>query len=408
MNGEFMIIALIIATAMLVLLIAKLTSLMKAFKEDARYICYKMDHADSYKEYRRWRGELRCHYLMRIPFVNEKNVMRIYRFFFRRGDHAKKEERKDSIVPLLMPSLLCLCICLVCVCGMTWAWYSASVQTPPQKMTAAYYEVTVESIVDGDHKINKQPNGGYELKAETTYTVKLNAAGSVKECGGYCLIENEDKSVTYCTQTFKPGESITIPLLITETDTYTFTGVWGSIKQDVPEEQIIHDIATDAENTVDASVHEPNMVPVIDNTTPGPIPAEPSTETEISDAYTVQSGDTLFGIAKKYGVTVAKLAAYNGLADPDVIRIGQIIKIPPEDWEIPAADSNLSEQPELNVSSEPMESISDTLETSQSNRENMLEEQKTTDNSTASDSISSGEPETDSTEDSSAAESGNA
>lgn len=44
--------------------------------------------------------------------------------------------------------------------------------------------------------------------------------------------------------------------------------------------------------------------------------------------YTVKSGDTLSGIAKKYGTTYQKLASYNGIANPNLIYIGQKIKIP--------------------------------------------------------------------------------
>lgn len=44
--------------------------------------------------------------------------------------------------------------------------------------------------------------------------------------------------------------------------------------------------------------------------------------------YTVKKGDTLASIAKKYGTTYQKLAAYNGIKNPDLIRVGQKIKIP--------------------------------------------------------------------------------
>nr|WP_272919810.1 LysM domain-containing protein [Streptomyces sp. SID5468] len=49
--------------------------------------------------------------------------------------------------------------------------------------------------------------------------------------------------------------------------------------------------------------------------TPGPV------------TYTVRSGDTLSGIAQKYGTTVAKLSAANGIKDPDMIFAGQVLKI---------------------------------------------------------------------------------
>ena len=43
--------------------------------------------------------------------------------------------------------------------------------------------------------------------------------------------------------------------------------------------------------------------------------------------YTVQSGDTLSGIAAKYGTTYQHLAEINGIANPNLINIGQIIII---------------------------------------------------------------------------------
>ena len=47
-------------------------------------------------------------------------------------------------------------------------------------------------------------------------------------------------------------------------------------------------------------------------------------------SYTVQSGDTLFAIAQRYGVPVAGIAQANGLAS-DVIYAGQTLIIPSAD-----------------------------------------------------------------------------
>ena len=47
--------------------------------------------------------------------------------------------------------------------------------------------------------------------------------------------------------------------------------------------------------------------------------------------YTVRSGDTLYSIAKKYGTTVGALASLNMISDPDVIRIGQKLRVPSGD-----------------------------------------------------------------------------
>ena len=61
-------------------------------------------------------------------------------------------------------------------------------------------------------------------------------------------------------------------------------------------------------------------------TTPVVTPVTPSTGSEV--VYTVKAGDTLSGIAAKYGTTYQKLASYNGITNPNIIHVGQKIKIP--------------------------------------------------------------------------------
>ena len=54
-----------------------------------------------------------------------------------------------------------------------------------------------------------------------------------------------------------------------------------------------------------------------------------NTTTDIKPStYVVKKGDTLSGIASKYGTTYQKLASYNNIADPNKIYAGQVIQIP--------------------------------------------------------------------------------
>ena len=53
-----------------------------------------------------------------------------------------------------------------------------------------------------------------------------------------------------------------------------------------------------------------------------------SGSTASETVYTVVAGDTLSKIAAKYGTTYQTLAAYNGIANPNLIHVGQRIKIP--------------------------------------------------------------------------------
>ena len=45
--------------------------------------------------------------------------------------------------------------------------------------------------------------------------------------------------------------------------------------------------------------------------------------------YTVVGGDVLSGIAIRFGVTVAQIQSWNGIKDPNVIRVGQKLTIYP-------------------------------------------------------------------------------
>ncbi len=56
-------------------------------------------------------------------------------------------------------------------------------------------------------------------------------------------------------------------------------------------------------------------------------PAAPPKPAPSGTTYTVRAGDTLSGIASRYGTTYQHLAQINGISNPNLIRVGQILKI---------------------------------------------------------------------------------
>lgn len=75
---------------------------------------------------------------------------------------------------------------------------------------------------------------------------------------------------------------------------------------------------------------------------PQPAPAKPAAPVPTTKTYTVKSGDTLSGIAAKYGTTYQQLAQINGIANPNKIYPGQVLKL--SGGSAPAASAPTSAQ----------------------------------------------------------------
>jgi LysM repeat protein len=52
------------------------------------------------------------------------------------------------------------------------------------------------------------------------------------------------------------------------------------------------------------------------------------TTSPVVKTYTVKSGDTLWGIASKLGVSATALAELNGITNANLLRVGQVLKVP--------------------------------------------------------------------------------
>src|SRR5258705_310135 len=57
----------------------------------------------------------------------------------------------------------------------------------------------------------------------------------------------------------------------------------------------------------------------------------PTPRTLVEDQYEVKRGDTLYSIALEHGVAYRDLAQWNSLDDPSKIRVGQVLRVKPEE-----------------------------------------------------------------------------
>ena len=95
-----------------------------------------------------------------------------------------------------------------------------------------------------------------------------------------------------------------------------------------------------------APVEERSAGPPPKSATPAPSPPPPPTAAEIAtrpQSYTVRSGDTLHKIALDNGLDYRELAAWNNIDNPNVIRVGQVLRLaPPGDSGGPAGTTTAS------------------------------------------------------------------
>lgn len=246
--------------------------------------------------------------------------------------HEKPSD--ENILRLLMPSVVGIALCMVCLAGSTWAWFSASVQTVAQTIEAANFDISA-AVIDAS---GQSVPSGQPLQAGQKYTVTLTATGNAPS-GGYCEVESG--AVPLYTETILPDRSLTFTLIPETEAAYTFTAVWGKY--------------SGGPNITDGCTIGTEQPETGDETPAPPISGQNAAE------YVVQSGDTLGKIAQEYGTAVEKLAAYNGIENPNEIQIGQTFKIPPEDYEIPSPEST-----EPTGSDPPEPDLSDTDKTNES------------------------------------------
>jgi len=62
--------------------------------------------------------------------------------------------------------------------------------------------------------------------------------------------------------------------------------------------------------------------------------------------YVIASGETLFSIAQRYGVSLSLLAQANNIADPSLIYVGQRLIVPSSDFQLNETSSNALQLPE--------------------------------------------------------------
>lgn len=258
-SGALILLIVLVVSAFL-LFVIKLAQFVNHFSREKQYLLTEMSRAADYNEYRYWRRELRCLYLCLIPFVTERNVMKVYPVFFHRAKHATKEKRSDGLMHILAPSMLASCICAICLCSVSWAWFTASTSTGTTAIQSSSYKLSYQ--IGSDTAELAEADNTYTLTADKTLiTLKATGTAGAK---GYCGIKIGDETY-YTEQIFVNGSAFTFTVNAAAGTEITLTPKWGTYS---------HDATLHNGNVITATGSQQNNTQAPDNT----VTTEPSTE----------------------------------------------------------------------------------------------------------------------------------
>lgn len=293
-SGALILLIVLIVSAFL-LIVIKLAQFADHFSREKKYLLTEMNRAADYNEYRYWRRELRCLYLCLIPFVNKRNVRKVYSFFFHRARHAKKEAKGDGIIHILAPSIIGVCLCAVCLCGMSWAWFTTSVGTGTQTITASSYVMSNTVLCNGIEQSGVSYKDGSTKYTFTsgTYTVTLNTVGT-DNASGYCKVKIGD--TVYYTDQISANGTFTFSIEADGTVGVVLIPSWGSCATRTEANRICSGATVQVEGTPvtapakeDTSANQNTTVKPSDPDLTVTTSPEPNTESAMTEPVNAES-----------------------------------------------------------------------------------------------------------------------
>ena len=271
MGTVLLILEIVFGVFIALLVVSAVVVFLSNFSSGTRQITGEMHSAFDDEEYNYWHRELRCHYLCLIPFVNGRNVMHIYNFFFNRSQRSEKR-RGDGLFHLLAPSVVGVLLCAVCLCGASWAWFSAYTSTGETVIKSSEYNITA-AVRDSENSPVEVKNNACTV-ADGVYKVTLSAKGS-QSATGYCRVEIDGK--IYYTEQITAVGSFTFTIKTTGSSDVKFVSKWGSCAVRTKDNTIVSSAEISAIGTVTQEESEPPADKLEPETTESTTAAPPPT-----------------------------------------------------------------------------------------------------------------------------------
>jgi LysM repeat protein len=181
-----------------------------------------------------------------------------------------------------------------------------------------YLVVAGKLVRVSEETFSHYPTGNRTLEPGTCTTLKISgAAGSrfiITSDKKYFLVEDGKK---------RPIANRTQYIALKGSGPKAFT-VDARFASRIPTGSKVPNSASAVEDNVAAPTPSPTATPSpTQSPTPTPSPSATSGRT-----YTVKAGDTLSGIASRFGTTTAILMDLNDITNANQIQVGQVLKLP--------------------------------------------------------------------------------
>ena len=246
----------------------------------------------------------------------------------------------DSIMlKHLFSTVTVVLVCLAAISLSAYAFFSYSVTSGTNTIQSSSFSTTVTIQGSDEAVITQGDIQRYRFKVPGAYTVTITADSGTTGTG-YCIVTVND--TPYYTQQLgkdlnAPGgerNEISFVLEVQTSATVNFASRWGTTSYYNSATKSEFYIKNADSLTVTGGNTSENISNTPDETKPVETkPEETTTPTEpVKTVHTVTSGESLAQIAQAYNISYQRIAAYNSIENPRLIRPGQKIQIPPEDW----------------------------------------------------------------------------
>ena len=285
-------------------------------------------------------------------------MRKLYNEFFGISEDGKIREK--VMIARVITTVAIMVMCLTAMSMTAYAYFSHEVATSNNIIKSAEFSIDF-GIKSGAEDVAFETVNSktfrLQFEANKEYTVTVTHKGTAAT--GFCTVnaENSANGIYHTQQLFAEnsalGENtITFKLSTTKATVVTFIAHWGTSSKyteygtqgangilyiennEVVEIPIanpanLHSSKPPVENDEDV-VEE--SVEVDDETTEE---EKPVVNENGEIVHIVKDGESLSKIGDLYGRSSRDLAYYNELENPDTIKVGQKILIPPSDWKRP-------------------------------------------------------------------------